>query len=142
MFQPRGPNLRRSRTIAWKKERAKKSGYHTSYFLLATKKSFSVLTFNTLVKVRNTDVLMPFGGSEVSFDEFCSMVYGNPSIVIDVNHSRKLAFVSTSFDCGFFISELSSSQSSSLSYCDEAGLNLGYIFSIICSNSGRKLAER
>jgi len=63
-------------------------------------------------------------------------------MVIDVSHSLKLAAGGISFDCGFFISELSSSQSSSLSNWEVAGLNLGYIFSIICSNSGRKLAER
>jgi hypothetical protein len=70
MFQPRGPNLRRSRTMAWKKERARNSGYHTSCFLFAMKKSFSVRTFITLVKVRRIDVLIPFGGSEVSLTEF------------------------------------------------------------------------
>jgi len=56
--------------MAWKKERARNSGYHTSCFLFAMKKSFSVRTFITLVKVRRIDVLIPFGGSEVSLTEF------------------------------------------------------------------------
>mmetsp|Transcript_24000 Transcript_24000/g.78087 ORF Transcript_24000/g.78087 Transcript_24000/m.78087 type:complete len:223 (-) Transcript_24000:3073-3741(-) len=99
MFQPSGPNLRRSCKIAWNIESEKRSFLYGAGLVHPSNCS-SVMSLYVRFKL----ALTPLGGSLVSLTPFCSTSTGKVCAGIDVSHSRKS---SCTEECGWFISSTS-----------------------------------
>lgn len=109
MSAPRGPNLRRSCTAAWKKVRAKRSLHH-SCGLAHPSNTSAVIVAHVPFRLAR----MPTGGSKVIFTDACKTGTGKYGTGIEVNQSRnsscvvalpELAISSTIF-CSFGIHDL------------------------------------
>lgn len=91
MFQPNGPNSRRSWTTAWKKTNAKTP---RNQHLLADSINMNALVKN-LSRTNGSELndlcilaLRPFGGSFVILTEFCNTDTGNTELGYEVHHKR------------------------------------------------------
>mmetsp|Transcript_27048 Transcript_27048/g.70758 ORF Transcript_27048/g.70758 Transcript_27048/m.70758 type:complete len:241 (-) Transcript_27048:325-1047(-) len=94
MFQPIGPNLRRSWQIAWKKQNPKTSREKASGF----SQSFSIRSSH-LDMEPSTLARRPFGGSLVILTPFCRRSGGNCGVGMEVSHRRYMLSVSSAFCC-------------------------------------------
>lgn len=84
MFQPIGPNLRRSCIMAWNKQKPNKSFLNYVGFLHYFNSSSDMLLY-----VRNKFERKPWGGYTVIFTPFCNTDIGNATDGIEVSHSLK-----------------------------------------------------
>mmetsp|Transcript_66757 Transcript_66757/g.204253 ORF Transcript_66757/g.204253 Transcript_66757/m.204253 type:complete len:241 (-) Transcript_66757:5715-6437(-) len=94
MFQPMGPNLRRSWQTAWKKQNPYTSLAYASGFA----QSDNIRSSHFIIEPR-TFARRPFGGSFVIFTPFCSSSAGNCFVGIEVSHRRYIVSVSSGFIC-------------------------------------------
>ena len=97
MFQPMGPNLRRSWITAWKRQKPNSSFLYSLGFL----QSFSYSSV-MLLYVRSRFDRRPCGGYSVIFTPFCSTGIGKEGEGIEVSHSLKsLCMLSCSSSTNF-----------------------------------------
>mmetsp|Transcript_35680 Transcript_35680/g.70018 ORF Transcript_35680/g.70018 Transcript_35680/m.70018 type:complete len:259 (-) Transcript_35680:1689-2465(-) len=84
MFQPRGPNFRLSRMIAWKKQMEKSNFLNVSGFVVRLMSSSDMLLYDCIKLARR-----PLAGSFVILTPFCRTETGNLGVGPEVNHRRK-----------------------------------------------------
>merc|ERR550514_53811 len=89
MFQPIGPNLRRSWMTAWKKHRPKSIGFHANAFGPCTPSKNSGSEIGSAMYEPSRLARRPSGGSLVILTPFCRMETGKAPDGAEVSHSRK-----------------------------------------------------
>merc|ERR1719324_2150588 len=89
MFQPIGPNLRRSWMTAWKKVRPKSIGFHAHALGPVTPPKNSGSEMGSWTQLPSRLARKPRGGSLVILTPFCRMETGKAAEGAEVSHRRK-----------------------------------------------------
>lgn len=98
MFQPIGPNLRRSWIIAWKKQKPNKSFLNSLDLVHPLNYSSDKAVYDLSKFARR-----PWGGSSVIFTPFCSTEIGKEEVGIEVSQSLKSPWVfSLNYSTNFY----------------------------------------